>query len=337
MRTLGPGLVWGVVVLVTSGGCAPVSPNATHPPGGSAQGHVVHLAPHQCDPYYRLQNPSKGLHRFDQQKQLWVNQKGEVVLPSCEPVCGRPKSPVSPVQRIIGGFMAARNSFPWQVKLVTRRNRIAGATLISDRWLLTTSKNLQLNHTAEAPAEEVAPTLQLFLGDGRPAGPVDRVVLHPDFPGEVDLALLRLQHRVPIGEAVMPICLPKRDYVRPGRVGFIAGWGRNVFLAHPEYLRYVQLPVADSGNCTAYYAAHDPLGPPPVLGKRTFCVGMSELQENTCYGDAGGAFAVQDPKDEAWYAAGILSFDKTCAYFKFSVYVRLLSVTDWIWESLATA
>ncbi|NXG36498.1 HPT protein, partial [Dromaius novaehollandiae] len=106
-------------------------------------------------------------------------------------------------------------------------------------------------------------------------------------------------------------------------------------LAFSELLKYVMLPVAEDEKCRAYYAARGPHGVLPLLSKHTFCVGMSELREDTCYGDAGGAFAVQDPEDDTWYAAGILSHDRTCAASKYGVYVRLEHVRDWVQQTLA--
>uniref|UniRef100_A0A8D0GJX7 Peptidase S1 domain-containing protein n=1 Tax=Sphenodon punctatus TaxID=8508 RepID=A0A8D0GJX7_SPHPU len=325
------GLAW--LALVTGLGV----PLSLWAPKAIEHGHVEHLVRYRCDPYYQLRSPGGGeAHCFKSMPVLTFGD--QLTLSPCPTVCGKPKNPASQVQRIIGGFMAARGSFPWQGRLLTRHNRTVGATLISDQWLLTTGRNLYLNHSAEATPEEIAPTLTLYLGDGQqPAGAIDRIVLHPAFPKDVDLALLRLQNKVTVGEAVMPICLPTKDYAQRGRVGYVSGWGRNVFLAHPDRLRYVMLPVAGQENCTDYYAARGPHGAQPLLGKHTFCVGMSELREDTCYGDAGGAFAVHDPKDDTWYAAGILSFDKTCTTGKYGVYVHVLSVFDWIKETLGAA
>lgn len=79
-------------------------------------------------------------------------------------MCGKPKHPVDQVQRIIGGSMDAKGSFPWQAKMISRHGLTTGATLISDQWLLTTAKNLFLNHSETASAKDIAPTLTLYVG-----------------------------------------------------------------------------------------------------------------------------------------------------------------------------
>uniref|UniRef100_A0A8C8VJ43 Haptoglobin n=1 Tax=Pelusios castaneus TaxID=367368 RepID=A0A8C8VJ43_9SAUR len=300
-------------------------------PGGIEHGRVEQVAHYQCDPYYRLRGRADGLYRCSQQH-TWVNEAVGEELPVCEPVCGKPKNPAVQVQRIIGGLMVAKNSFPWQARLLGQHNHTSGATLISDQWLLTTGRNLYLGHKENATLEEIAPTLKLFLGQGMSAGDVERIVLHPEFPGAVNLALLKLRHKVPIREDVMPICLAQQDYVKVGRVGFVFGWGWNIHFQHPAHLKYVMLPVGDSAECLEYYQKHTWH---PLLNNKTFCVGMSELRESTCLGDAGGAFAIHDPEDDTWYAAGILSFDRSCSAARYGVYVRVLSVLDWIKETMA--
>ncbi|XP_051485819.1 haptoglobin-like [Apus apus] len=299
-------------------------------------GFVEHLVRYRCRPHYRLRGAGDGTYRCDEDHE-WVNPEAGKEVPVCEPVCGKPKNPPRQLQRIIGGLLAAKGSFPWQGRLVTRHNLTTGATLISDQWLLTTGWNVFLNHSEDAKPEEIAPTLQLFLGSpGSPALGIERVVLHPSYPQAVDLALLKLKQEVLLGEEVMPICLPQKNYVQPGRVGYVSGWGRGATLAFPSTLKYAMLPVAEGGTCRRYYQARNGSHwVQPILSSDTFCVGMSELQEDTCYGDAGGAFAVHDPEDDTWYAAGILSYDKTCSASKYGVYVDLQRVLAWVKDTMA--
>ncbi|NXW48214.1 HPT protein, partial [Nyctiprogne leucopyga] len=305
-------------------------------PAEIEHGYVEHLIKYRCDPYYQLRASGDGTYTCGKDH-AWVSPAAGKEMPVCEPVCGKLKNPPRQLQRIIGGLLARKGSFPWQGRLVTRHNLTTGATLISDQWLLTTGRNVYLNHSESTGPEEIAPTLQLFLGSQeQPALGIERVVLHPGYPGAVDLALLKLKQKVPLGEEVMPICLPQKDYVRPGRVGFVSGWGRGASFAFPDTLKYVMLPVAEGESCRRYYGARNAsTWVQPTLSNDTFCAGMSELREDTCYGDAGGAFAVQDPADGAWYAAGILSYDRTCAAAKFGVYVHVQRVLAWVRDTVA--
>ncbi|NXX99237.1 HPT protein, partial [Centropus bengalensis] len=311
-------------------------------PADIENGYVEHLVRFRCNPYYQLRSSGDGETRaapnpVNPRKNLarWSRSAHQGSALPCA-VCGKPKNPPKQIQRIIGGVLAMKGNFPWQGRLVTRHNLTAGATLISDQWLLTTAKNVYLNHSEDATPEEIAPTLQLFLGNKRDhALDIERVVLHPGYSQSVDLALLKLKEKVPLGEEVMPICLPQKDHLQVGRVGYVSGWGRGATFEFSTMMKYVMLPVAEHKDCQEYYKARDASDwVQPILSSNTFCVGMSELREDTCYGDAGGAFAVHDPHDNTWYAAGILSHDKTCSSSKYGVYVDVHSVLDWIRETV---
>ncbi|NWS75490.1 HPT protein, partial [Crotophaga sulcirostris] len=303
-------------------------------PADIEHGYVEHLVRFRCNPYYQLRSPGDGETRHGHS--TWGPSSAHQSPAVLSAVCGKPKNPPQQMQRIVGGLLARKGNFPWQGRLVTRHNLTVGATLISDQWLLTTGKNIYLNHSEDARPEDIAPTLQLFLGNKQqPALEIECVVLHPAYPHAVDLALLKLKEKVLVGEEVMPICLPQKDYVQPGRVGYVSGWGRGATFEFSSLMKYVMLPVAESESCRQYYEARDAAsGVQPVLSNTTFCVGMSELREDTCYGDAGGAFAVQDSDDNTWYAAGILSYDKTCTASKYGVYVDVRGVLDWIKDTV---
>lgn len=247
------------------------------------------------------------------------------------------------VQRIMGGSVDAKGSFPWQAKMVSHHNLTSGATLINEQWLLTTAKNLFLGHTDDAKAKDIAPTLTLYVGKNQRVE-IEKVVLHPDY-SNVDIGLIKLKQKVPVDERVMPICLPSKDYAEVGRIGYVSGWGRNSNFNFTELLKYVMLPVADQDNCVKHYegstvpekkSPKSPVGVQPILNEHTFCAGLSKFQEDTCYGDAGSAFAVHDQDEDTWYAAGILSFDKSCRVAEYGVYVKVPSILAWVQETVAS-
>ncbi|XP_066204858.1 haptoglobin-like [Saccopteryx leptura] len=306
-----------------------------------ANGHVEHLVRYHCSNYYRLRTEGDGVYTLNSEKK-WTNDVTGEKLPECEAVCGKPKNPVDQVQRILGGSVDAKDSFPWQAKMVSHHNLTSGATLINEQWLLTTAKNLFLGHKDDAKAEDIAPTLRLFVGKNQPVE-IEKVILHPDHL-QVDIGLIKLKQKVPVGEKVMPICLPSKDYAQVKRIGYVAGWGRNSNFNFTELLKYVMLPVADQDSCVQHYEKSlvpekkepkSPVGVQPILNEHTFCAGMSKYQEDTCYGDAGSAFAVYDTDDETWYAAGILSFDKSCSVAEYGVYVKVTSILDWVRKTVA--
>lgn len=345
MRALGAVvtlLLWGQLFAVELGNDATdIEDDSCPKPPEIANGYVEHLVRYRCRQFYKLQTEGDGIYTLNSEKQ-WVNPAAGDKLPKCEAVCGKPKHPVDQVQRIIGGSMDAKGSFPWQAKMISRHGLTTGATLISDQWLLTTAQNLFLNHSENATAKDIAPTLTLYVGKNQLVE-IEKVVLHPE-RSVVDIGLIKLKQKVLVTEKVMPICLPSKDYVAPGRMGYVSGWGRNVNFRFTERLKYVMLPVADQEKCELHYekstvpekkGAVSPVGVQPILNKHTFCAGLTKYEEDTCYGDAGSAFAVHDTEEDTWYAAGILSFDKSCAIAEYGVYVRATDLKDWVQETMA--
>nr|AAP92632.1 Ba1-647 [Rattus norvegicus] len=379
MRALGAVvtlLLWGQLFAVELGNDATdIEDDSCPKPPEIANGYVEHLVRYRCRQFYKLQTEGDGIYTLNSEKQ-WVNPAAGDKLPKCEAgptlsknemytafrsvidfqrivecvcvmtityvLCGKPKHPVDQVQRIIGGSMDAKGSFPWQAKMISRHGLTTGATLISDQWLLTTAQNLFLNHSENATAKDIAPTLTLYVGKNQLVE-IEKVVLHPE-RSVVDIGLIKLKQKVLVTEKVMPICLPSKDYVAPGRMGYVSGWGRNVNFRFTERLKYVMLPVADQEKCELHYekstvpekkGAVSPVGVQPILNKHTFCAGLTKYEEDTCYGDAGSAFAVHDTEEDTWYAAGILSFDKSCAVAEYGVYVRATDLKDWVQETMA--
>ncbi|XP_011817013.1 PREDICTED: haptoglobin isoform X3 [Colobus angolensis palliatus] len=295
-------LLWGQLFAVDSGNdVTDIADDGCPKPPMIANGYVEHLVRYQCKNYYRLRTEGDGVYTLNNEKQ-WTNKVVGDKLPECE----------------------------------------AGATLINEQWLLTTAKNLFLNHSENATAKDIAPTLTLYVGK-KQLVEIEKVVLHPNY-SEVDIGLIKLKQKVPVNERVTPICLPSKDYAEVGRVGYVSGWGRNANFKFTDHLKYVMLPVADQYDCIKHYEGStvpekktpkSPVGVQPILNKHTFCAGMSKYQEDTCYGDAGSAFVVHDMEEDTWYAAGILSFDKSCGVAEYGVYVKVTSIQDWVQKTIA--
>lgn len=336
-------LLWGQLLAVDVSNNSTDNADESCPkPPEIANGYVEHSVRYQCKTYYRLRTDGDGVYTLNSDKQ-WKNKVTGQKLPECEAVCGKPKNPVDQVQRILGGSLDAKGSFPWQAKMISHHNLTSGATLISEQWLLTTAKNLFLGHEVGATAKDIAPTLRLYVGKNQHVE-VEKVVLHPDY-SKIDIGLIKLKQKVPVDERVMPICLPSKDYAQVGRVGYVSGWGRNTNFKFTELLKYVMLPVADQDKCVRHYEvstnpekkqAKSPVGVQPILNEHTFCAGLSKYQEDTCYGDAGSAFAIHDLDEDTWYAAGILSFDKSCSVAEYGVYVKVPSILDWVQKTIAS-
>ncbi|KAJ8417783.1 hypothetical protein AAFF_G00226260 [Aldrovandia affinis] len=250
-------------------------------------------------------------------------------------------------RRMVRGSIA--QNIPWQALLHFGENvldgGIGGGALVSERWVLTSGRNLFLNKSRQAAKRQPLTIPKVYLGitQRNPVDPskevaVEKVVLHPDFQNnstwDNNLALIKLKEAVVYSETVMPIPLPMvgQDLEeQEGAQGVVTGWGWGTFFTFSNNLKYLILPVADRGLCRAEYShGGQVLIDTPQVDNRTFCTGASPYQENVCFGDEGAALVFMDPTDSQVYAAGILSFDKTCGVEKYAVYTKLSAYMPWI-------
>lgn len=160
------------------------------------------------------------------------------------------------------------------------------------------------------------------------------MVLHPGFQSQSDwdndLALIQLKEPVVMSDKVTPIPLQERDeYLKDneGGVGVIAGWGWGIYQSLAEHLKYLELPLVTNGDCKAEF---DGSPHTPLVDNNMFCTGKTKHEQNVCFGDAGGALAVTDARTGGIYAAGILSYDKSCRGSNYAVYMKISSYLPWI-------
>uniref|UniRef100_A0A672FSR7 Peptidase S1 domain-containing protein n=1 Tax=Salarias fasciatus TaxID=181472 RepID=A0A672FSR7_SALFA len=234
---------------------------------------------------------------------------------------------------------------PWQAFVHLSEGQLnggfGGGALITDRWVLTAGRNLFVNKDREDIPRPILHFPKIYLGikDRSEANesnehPVEEVLVHPLFQKlshwDNDLALIKLQRPVLINEKVTPIPLPDKcqDLSNTtGKSGVITGWGLGALLSPAPHLKHLVLPLVNQSECKSVYD-RDPEA--PNIDDSMICTGASKFEENVCFGDAGSALAVTDPDSGDVYAAGILSFDKSCRVKPFAVYTKLSAHLPWI-------
>ncbi|KAL7866547.1 hypothetical protein AOLI_G00143610 [Acnodon oligacanthus] len=251
--------------------------------------------------------------------------------------------PVHRDRRMIGGSLA-KTHVPWQAMVYLSENILdggfAGGALIAPQWILTAGRNLFVRKTREHTKgkEPLIPKVYLGIIRSADAGPsteveVEKVFLHPGFQNtsdwDNDLALIQLKKPVTFSDSVFPIPLPERGEdlaEKAGERGIIAGWGWGVLFTPAEVLKFLSLPVVE---CQGEYSPKVTKNI-PTTDENMFCTGPSNLLENVCFGDAGGALTFLETKTNRVYAAGILSFDKACNVEQKAVYMKISAYLPWI-------
>ncbi|XP_035538328.1 haptoglobin [Morone saxatilis] len=246
-------------------------------------------------------------------------------------------------RRMIGGTLAPH--VPWQAMVYISDSVLdggyAGGALISDRWILTAGRNVFVRKSRQDIQGKYPIIPKVYLGithrseaDVSKEVAVEKVVLHPGFQNQSDwdndLALIQLKEPVVMSDKVTPIPLPERGQDLAGIVrgsGVITGWGWGVYLTLATSLKHLVLPLASHSDCKAEY---ERIALTPSVDDNMFCTGTAKFGENVCFGDAGGALAVTDAETGDIYAAGILSYDKSCNRYNYGVYMKISSYLPWI-------
>lgn len=148
---------------------------------------------------------------------------------------------------------------------------------------------------------------------------VEQIIVHENYthiPINVDIALIRVKNRIPLGPNVQPICLPIAGTVEPtlGDTMTIAGWG----IPHSGHKRAASNPLVHNDNCSL----ENP------LSSKKICADKST--SGSCPGDSGGPL-MHEFKDSHMMIEGIASYGWGCRNKILpSVYTRVRSYMDWI-------
>ena len=242
--------------------------------------------------------------------------------------------PISQTQESLGASRAELGSFPWQA--LTSIYGRGGGALLGDRWVLTAAHTI---HPKDSILLGRNRSAQVFLGYTDTdqmlelgGHPVRRVVVHPDYHRDDphnfhgDIALLELEHSVPLGPHLLPVCLPDREALYgPGRWGYVSGFGVEMGWLSTK-LKYSWLPVARRAACEAWLRERQR---PEAFTNGMFCAGDQTRPQSVCQGDSGGAFVVWDDRARRWVATGIVSWGVGCGE-GYGFYTKVLDYVDWI-------
>ncbi|EPQ12327.1 Complement C1r subcomponent-like protein [Myotis brandtii] len=300
---------------------------ATHTPGDNSS----KIQNHCQEPYYQAV-PAETLTCRAQSPGKETLDKEEA--PHCVPVCGQPVTPIAQNQEAQGSSKAKLGNFPWQA--FTNIYGRGGGALLGDRWILTAAHTIY-------PKDSIFPrkkrNVDVFLGhtgidEMIKLGnhPVRRVVVHPDYRQNEsynfngDIALLELQHSVPLGPHLLPVCLPDNETLyRSGLMGYVSGFGVQMGWLTTE-LKYSRLPVAPREACEAWLQEKQRT---EVFSDNMFCVGDKTRQQSVCQGDSGSVYVVWDDHARHWVATGIVSWGIGCGK-GYGFYTKVLNYVDWI-------
>ncbi|XP_072473715.1 prothrombin [Notamacropus eugenii] len=254
--------------------------------------------------------------------------------------------------RIVHGDDAELGTAPWQVMLFRKspQELLCGASLISDRWILTAAHCLfyppwDKNFTVEDLLVRIGKHHRSkYERSMEKIAKLEKILIHPKYNWKEnldrDIALLKLKQPIPFSDYIHPVCLPSKDIVHKlflsGYKGRVTGWGnlKETWSSSrenlPTVMQKINLPIVEQAVCRASTRIK--------ITDNMFCAGYKpddEKRGDSCEGDSGGPFVMKSPFDNRWYQMGIVSWGEGCDRDgKYGFYTHVFRLKKWIQKTI---
>ena len=236
-------------------------------------------------------------------------------------------------RRITNGTKAERYQFPYQATIVTlsqNQGHQCGATIISDRWLVTAAHCFPgFDHENNEQTIVKYGTHKLDHDDTLFAY-VDRIFIHPNYTLEPfisnDIALIKLKKQMVLGGRIIPTRLPYAGQIFKSKaISSGHGYTKPPYNETSDDLLWIEVKILPDGDCLIYNVGQFKYDP------KTMICAIAEKGKAVCGGDSGGPL-VQKKYYGDNMLIGIASFAPIeCGKHEFPfVYTKVSAYRNWI-------
>jgi secreted trypsin-like serine protease len=216
------------------------------------------------------------------------------------------------VGRVVGGYFAEPNQFPWQVSLFFNGRFKCGGSIIRKNWVLTAAHCVDDGVASEYKI--LAGTIINNFGAGS-VHQVKKLIYHEDYADfKNDIALMQIVDEFPL-DATRKIIEFGTHEIPDGDDVIVSGWGRESTGGNlPQKLKWNILKKYNDDECTEVTG----------IDRGLICL-LSPQNNGVCNGDSGGP-AVHNDK-----VVGVANFVMNgCGSEYPDAYAKVGTFIDWL-------
>ncbi|XP_050193820.1 complement factor I isoform X2 [Myiozetetes cayanensis] len=245
--------------------------------------------------------------------------------------CGVTNYTLTRRKRIVGGEIARKGEFPWQVAIKDTSKEATtvycGGVYIGGCWVLTAAHCVRANRVHLYRVWVGMLNSIVYNKETHTLG-VKQVIIHENYNAstyENDIALLELSgsenRECSLDHNSIPACIPWSEYMfKTGDRCKISGWGLEKGYTKQFILKWGNVNIFQ--NCSELY--------PGRFFKKMECAGTYDGSTDSCKGDSGGPLVCFDAENVA-YVWGVVSWGENCGEAGHpGVYTKVASYYDWI-------
>lgn len=231
--------------------------------------------------------------------------------------------------RIVGGENTNIKEHPYQVSLLQFGTHICGGSILDTGNNKTAGLFLVTAAHCVMPSKPHYYAVKFgitYLLEPSQVALIDSIVRHEKYnpnTSDYDIALIKLQKRIPFSFNAQPICMSS---VRPtvGKSAVATGWGSTSQGGQLALtLQAVTMDVVDTNECIKQYESFG------SITKRMLCAGVPSGGKDSCQGDSGGPLVADGVQ------IGIVSWGVGCAQPQFpGVYSNVTDLYSWIHKNV---